>query len=116
MGRLTRISATGPALHDGDCSTIRDFVVLFANRLRLKLLCRLAEGPACVHELVEATGDKQSNVSQQLKILHEADFVKRRRVGARVYYEIDDPVTVEVLDFLVSAAQRPRGWQPHQVS
>ncbi|NOZ78741.1 MAG: helix-turn-helix transcriptional regulator [Acidobacteria bacterium] len=114
MEWLSHVSVADPTLHDGDCGEVRDFVAVFANRLRLKLLCRLAEGPACVHELVEATGDRQSNVSQQLKILHEADFVRRRRVGARVYYEIDNPVTLEVLDFLMSVAQHPDGWT-HQL-
>ena len=108
MNELTRRLATldlQPAL---DCAEIRDFVVLFANRLRLRLLCHLSQGRACVRELVEATGEKQSNVSQQLKLLHEADLVRRQRVGARVYYDIGNPVAVEVTDFLRAAAARPR--------
>jgi len=94
-----------------ECASLRDFVASFSNHLRLKILCRLAEGRACVRELVEATGEKQSNVSQQLKHLLDADLVSRQRAGARVYYEISDPVALEVMEFLFSAARRHARWR-----
>ncbi len=91
-----------------DCAELREFVVHFANHLRLKILCRLASGRACVRELVEATGEKQSNVSQQLKHLLDAHLVSRQRCGARVYYEIADPIALEVMDYLSAVAARHR--------
>jgi len=105
--RASTAAARRPA-PAADCAAVRDFVALFANRLRLKLLCILTRRPACVNELMEATGEKQSNVSQQLKLLYEAGLVSRRRAGARVYYEIADPVAVEVGKGLLAAASRPR--------
>ncbi len=94
-----------------ECAKLRDFVTHFSNHLRLKILCRLAAGRACVRELVEATGEKQSNVSQQLKHLLDADLVSRQRAGARVYYEIADPVALEVMEFLFTVALRHRRWR-----
>ncbi len=91
-----------------DCVGLREFVAHFSNHLRLKILCRLASGRACVRELVEATGEKQSNVSQQLKHLLDAHLVTRERVGSRVYYEIADPIALEVMDYLFAVAVRHR--------
>ena len=94
-----------------ECAGLRDFVAHFSNHLRLKILCRLAAGRACVRELVEATGEKQSNVSQQLKHLLDAGLVSRQRAGARVYYEIADPVALEVMEFLFTVVSRHRRWR-----
>ena len=91
-----------------DCAGLREFVAHFSNHLRLRILCRLASGRACVRELVEATGEKQSNVSQQLKHLLDAHLVSRERQGARVYYEIADPIALEVMDYLFTVAVRHR--------
>ncbi len=91
------------------CLWIRDFVAHFANPVRLKLLCRLMDGRACVSELMEATGEKQSTVSQQLKHLLMAGLVDRERVGTRVYYEISDPAVPELMGFLARIAGRERG-------
>jgi len=90
------------------CVWIRDFVAHFANPVRLKLLCRLMAGRACVSELMEATGEKQSTVSQQLKHLLMAGLVERERVGTRVYYEISDPAVPEIMEFLARVARRSR--------
>ena len=93
------------------CAWIRDFVAHFANPVRLKLLCRLMSGPAFVSELMEATNEKQSTVSQQLKYLLLAGLVERKRVGTRIYYEIGDPVVPETMEFLAKVAGRrgPKG-------
>ncbi len=88
------------------CGWIRDFVAHFANPVRLKLLCRLMEGRACVGELMEATGERQSTVSQQLKHLLLAGLVDRERAGTRVYYEIADSRVPEVMGFLARIAGR----------
>jgi len=93
---------------------LREFVAHFANHLRLKILCRLAAGRACVRELVEATGEKQPNVSQQLKHLLAARLVDRERVGARVYYQIADPVALEVMEYLFTVARRHRQRRHHR--
>lgn len=91
---------------DRACAWIRDFVAHFANPVRLKVLCRLMEGRACVSELMEATQEKQSTISQQLKHLLLAGLVERERVGTRVYYEISDPAVPEVMHFLARVASR----------
>ncbi len=58
---------------------------------RLQILHILKESPAYVLELVDKTGLKQSNVSKQLGILHEAGLVARERHGNQIRYSIADP-------------------------
>lgn len=57
---------------------------------RLRLLDRLADGPLCVGELAEESGDGLSLTSQRLRILHGAHLVVRRRAGKHVYYGLAD--------------------------
>ena len=101
-------ATTRPSFGDDQvaCAWIRDFVAHFANPVRLKLLCRLMGGPTFVSELMEATREKQSTVSQQLKYLLLAGLVERKRVGTRIYYEIADPVVPETMEFLAKVASR----------
>jgi ArsR family transcriptional regulator len=57
---------------------------------RLKLLARLADGELCVTELAQAARVSMPTVSQQLRLLHAAGLVKRRRVAKHVYYALAD--------------------------
>jgi len=83
---------------------MRDFVAHFANPVRLKILCALSEGKACVTELAETTREKQSTVSQQLKNLLLAGFIAKEREGSRVYYQIADPAVKKTMEFLEGLA------------
>ncbi len=83
-----------------NCYLMRDFLAHFANPVRLKILCALSAGKACVTELTEATREKQSTVSQQLKNLLLAGFIARQREGSRVYYRIANPAVRKTMDFL----------------
>jgi DNA-binding transcriptional ArsR family regulator len=64
-----------------------------ADPTRIKLLDRLREGEASVHELTDAVGSSQQNVSKHLGVLHHAGIVGRRRSGNYVlYFVVDDGV------------------------
>jgi DNA-binding transcriptional ArsR family regulator len=74
-----------------------DLVELIAGRFRalseptrIRLLDRLREGEASVHELTESIGSTQQNVSKHLGVLRQAGIVGRRRDGNYVYYSIAD--------------------------
>lgn len=65
---------------------------LLGDPSRLQLLNILsAGGELSVHEIVEASGQSQPNVSRHLGLLAQADIVARRRDGMQVYYRINDP-------------------------
>lgn len=52
----------------------------------------------CVSEIVEGTGCSQSLVSHQLKVLKDADIVKTRRDGLKIYYSLKDGHVKELLN------------------
>ncbi len=95
-------------LSQGDsCVRMCDYISNYSNPVRLKILCKLADGKASVNELVEATSERQSTVSQQLKHLTLGGFLSRKRDGNRVFYSILDPRVTKTLEFFVSIASDP---------
>lgn len=86
------------------CHVVRDFIVHFANPLRLRILCGLSDGPATVSELVDLTDARQPAVSQQLSLLRLAGIVSRAREGNRSVYTIVDPLAEETMRFIFSIA------------
>jgi len=79
---------------------------MLAEPARLYLLRELMAGPAHVGGLVEATGMRQGTVSKHLGILHGKRFVRRRREGARVVYEIADPALFTLCDLMCGRIRR----------
>ncbi len=63
----------------------------FADPSRLSILESLQDGPRSVSEVVEATGLRQSNVSNHLRCLADCGLVQRERDGRFVHYELSDP-------------------------
>ena len=53
-----------------------------------------------VSELVELTGAKTSNVSQQLKIMLLAGYLVKQRRGKKIYYELREKRITFLLDQL----------------
>lgn len=64
-------------------------IKLFANFDKMRILEYLTiSKESCVSEIVNGTGIEQLKVSQYLKRLRDDDFVKSRKDGRFVYYEI----------------------------
>ncbi|CAL95425.1 putative transcriptional activator, ArsR family [Azoarcus olearius] len=68
-----------------------------AHPLRLKILCVLGEGEACVQDIVEAVGTSQSNISQHLAILRDKGVLQTRKDANRVYYRVGDQRTLQLI-------------------
>jgi len=68
-----------------------------AHPLRLSLLCLLLEQPMCVHDLMEATGAAQSNLSQHLAKMRLMGIVKNEKRGQFVFYRISNPAWVDLV-------------------
>ena len=59
---------------------------------RLQLLNQLmANGEMCVMDLMEATHQRQANVSKHLTSMAREGILQRRKQGLNVYYSISDP-------------------------
>lgn len=63
---------------------------VLAAPIRLAVVEQLADGPRCVHELVESLGASQSLVSQHLRILRAAHLVTCERRGREIAYQLTD--------------------------
>lgn len=68
----------------------------FAETSRLAILQELKSGELSVSEIVSALPTSQANVSKQLKLLHDAGVVSRRKEGTQVLYQIADPMVFEL--------------------
>lgn len=61
---------------------------LMANPTRLALLQRICTEEHSVSELMELTGQKQTNVSKHLGKLHQVGLVRRRAEGGQAFYSL----------------------------
>ncbi|PJA33372.1 MAG: hypothetical protein CO187_01580 [Zetaproteobacteria bacterium CG_4_9_14_3_um_filter_53_7] len=68
-----------------------------AHELRLSVLCLLLERPMCVHELIEATGAVQSNLSQHLSKMRMLGILESEKRGQEVMYSIANPAFAELV-------------------
>lgn len=73
---------------------------------RVRLLDRLRDGEASVHELTEALSTTQQNASKHLQVLHSAGIVSRRRDGNRVLYAIADDSVFELCETVCGGLRR----------
>ena len=61
-----------------------------ANPIRLAMIVKLRDAPACVHDLVDALGISQPLVSQHLRVLRTSGLVSASRHGKEVMYSLED--------------------------
>ncbi len=71
-----------------------------ANPDRLLLLCLLVDGERNVSELEALSGIRQPSLSQQLGVLREEGIVGTRRDGKFIFYRIESPPALAVLNVL----------------
>lgn len=71
-----------------------------ANQDRLLILCQLAQQEYNVSQIEQLTGIMQPTLSQQLTILRRANTVLTRRDGKQIYYSIQDPRLMHLLQTL----------------
>lgn len=71
-----------------------------SHPLRLKILCVLGAGEIGVHEIVDAVGTSQSNVSQHLAILRDKGVLRARKHANRVYYRVGDERTLQLIGMM----------------
>ncbi len=68
-----------------------DICKTLANPTRLRILHALREGEKSVGELTGLLGLRQSNLSQHLSILRQAQILKARKQGSNIYYSVAYP-------------------------
>lgn len=65
--------------------------------LRLKIVKILCECPSCVNDLHKILNCSQPNLSQHLKILHEAGILENEKVSLNIIYKIKNKQLIEAI-------------------
>ena len=74
---------------------------------RLAIVLELAEGPRCVHELVDHLGISQSLTSQHLRVLRNTGLAVATRRGKETAYELADEHVAHIArDAVAHGAER----------
>lgn len=71
-----------------------------AHSTRLKIVKKLVKGTLCVCELNEDIDFSQSNLSQHLKILRDANILVQEKEGLRVNYSIKNEEIIELISIV----------------
>jgi DNA-binding transcriptional ArsR family regulator len=81
---------------------------VLSNPDRLLLLCELAARERNVGELEESLGIAQPTLSQQLTVLRNEQLVATRREGKNIYYRVDSPQAMAVMEVLYIQFCKPQ--------
>jgi DNA-binding transcriptional ArsR family regulator len=74
---------------------------------RLAIVLHLADGPRCVHDLVDDLGISQSLTSQHLRVLRTAGLVTGSRRGKETAYRLADEHVAHIARDAVTHATEP---------
>jgi DNA-binding transcriptional ArsR family regulator len=81
------------------CHVAQYFFAL-SEPIRLRLLNHLRDGEQKVGELAVVCACSQANVSRHLSILAKSGLVTRKCRGTFVYYQIADPTTYQLCEWV----------------
>ena len=76
------------------------FLKALSHEGRLMILCHLSSGEKSVTELEQKLGSRQAAVSQQLARLRLEGLVSCRRDGKAMFYSIQDPKVVRIIELV----------------
>jgi ArsR family transcriptional regulator len=82
---------------DITASDLADFLKIFADMTRIKILYALLDQELCVHDLALILNMEQSAISHQLRVLRQNKLVKIRKDGKLSYYSLNDDHVHEIL-------------------
>ncbi len=68
-----------------------------AHEERYRILEMISNNPMCVCELNEMSEYSQSNISQHLKILRDADLIYSEKDGNKVNYHMADKKIIDLI-------------------
>mgnify|MGYP006167452883 CR=1 FL=1 len=97
MFDLTRFDLS---LFEASAGRAATLLRLLANEKRLMILCQLADGELAVGEIQSRVGLSQSALSQHLALLRAEGIVATRREGQVIFYRLDDPAAMRVIETL----------------
>jgi ArsR family transcriptional regulator, lead/cadmium/zinc/bismuth-responsive transcriptional repressor len=96
-----------PASHPADLERASRIFRAMGDAPRLRLLELLMGGECCVTELVDASQEKFSTVSQRLRLLRSERLVARRREGTHIFYALADRHVADLIRNALDHAGEP---------
>lgn len=76
---------------------------VLAHPLRLRILFIIVgSGSISSGDIVEATGHRKCNISKHLTVLKNADLVTSKKKSTQVFYSMNSPLILPVLNALES--------------
>jgi ArsR family transcriptional regulator len=97
---MAELQTVDPALLQASAAAAAKLLRALANEHRLLILCHLAQGESSVGQLQSVVGLSQSALSQHLAVLREEGLVATRRESQTIWYRIDDPAALRVVQTL----------------
>ncbi len=98
----------GPETGTAQYETAADLLKALAHPVRIAVVRALADGPRCVHELVDVAQVSQSLLSQHLRVLRGAALVRGTRRGKEIAYRLSDTHVTHIVDDAVKHALEER--------
>lgn len=83
---------------DSTIEKVSSHLEVMGNTTRLKIMYCLSSKEAGVLELSELLGMSMPAISHHLRILKDKRIVKRRQAGKNVFYKLEDPCLIKVLE------------------
>jgi DNA-binding transcriptional ArsR family regulator len=77
-----------------------EFCRILSNTIRLEIVHILSEGPKCVNEIAQATGQSQSWISRHLGALQKGGILTAQLHGQDIIYQIANPKIVNLCDLI----------------
>ena len=71
---------------------------IFGDPTRIKILWALDEAEMCVCDISVLLNMTQSAISHQLRVLKQANLVKKRKTGKIVFYSLKDEHVKQIFD------------------
>ncbi|MEU0249488.1 metalloregulator ArsR/SmtB family transcription factor [Streptomyces sp. NPDC006235] len=85
-----------------------DLIRVLADPLRMRIVTLLAEETLCTTHLVEETGARQTNLSNHLRVLREAEVVETEPCGRYMYYKLRPDVIARLAGQFADLAESAR--------
>lgn len=83
---------------DYTIDNVASHLEVMGNTTRLKIMYYLSVKEAGVLELSEQFDMSMPAISHHLRVLRDKDIVAKRQSGKNVFYKMEDPCLIQVLD------------------
>src|SRR4029453_2751337 len=85
-------------LEPSDVDDLTEIFRVLGDPTRVRILDVLSRSEVCVQDLAGALQLSESAVSHQLRLLRSARIVRARRAGRNVFYALDEPPLLALLE------------------